>query len=137
MHLTLDNPDSVGAPFAAAFSHVARVDVGGGAILFLSGQVAVDDEGRVVAPGDIVGQTERIFEIIGGLLAAHGASLADVAHIKTFLADLDHLPGFRAVDRRVFAGHRPPASTTVAVRGLVIPDTLVEIEIIAVVRSPQ
>jgi 2-iminobutanoate/2-iminopropanoate deaminase len=135
MHLTLDNPATVGAPFAAAFSHVARVEIGGGAMLFVAGQVAVDDAGEVVAPGDIVGQTDRIFEIIGGLLAAHGASLADVAHIKAFLVSHDDLPGFRAVDRRVFAGGKPPASTTLVVKGLVLPGTLIEIEVIAVVSG--
>jgi enamine deaminase RidA (YjgF/YER057c/UK114 family) len=135
MSLMLDNPEGVGAPFGAAFSHIARVDVGDGAMLFLAGQVAVDDAGEVIAPGDIVGQTERIFEIIGGLLAAHGASFTDVAHVKTFLVDLDDLPGYRSVRRRVFGEGPPPASTTVAVSGLVLPGTLVEIEVIAVVRQ--
>ena len=136
MHLTLDNPESVAAPFAAAFAHVARVDVGGGAMLFIAGQVAVDDDGEVVAPGDIVGQSERIFEILGGLLAAHDASFADVAHVRTFLVDLDDLPGYRSVRRRVFPTN-PPASTTVAVSGLVLPGCLIEVEAVAVVRSPQ
>jgi len=136
MHLTLDNPESVAAPFAAAFSHVARVDIGDGAMLFIAGQVAVDDDGEVVAPGDIVGQSERIFEILGGLLAAHDASFADVAHVRTFLVDLDDLPGYRSVRRRAFPTN-PPASTTVAVSGLVLPGCLIEVEAVAVVRSPQ
>jgi len=45
--MTLDNPESVGAPFGDRFAHVARLDVGGGALLVLSGQVAVDDSGAV------------------------------------------------------------------------------------------
>lgn len=134
MKVTLDNPSAVAAPFAAAFAHVARVDVDGGALLLLSGQVAVDDAGNVVAPGDIVGQTEKVFEIIGGLLAAHGATLADVVHIRTFLTGLDDLPGYRVVRRRLFAD-APPASTTVAVSGLVLPGTLVEVEVTAAVAA--
>ena len=41
MKLTLDNPAGVGAPFGDRFSHVARLDYGDGALLVLSGQVAV------------------------------------------------------------------------------------------------
>jgi 2-iminobutanoate/2-iminopropanoate deaminase len=47
VRVTLDNPPSVSAPFATRFSHVARLDFGGGALLMLSGQAAVDDDGAV------------------------------------------------------------------------------------------
>jgi enamine deaminase RidA (YjgF/YER057c/UK114 family) len=60
--LTLDNPATVAAPFGDRFAHVARVDLpAGGALLVLAGQVAVDDTGTVVAPGDVTVQSERIF----------------------------------------------------------------------------
>ena len=52
MNLTLDNPTTVAAPFGDRFAHVARLDLPGGALLMLSGQVGVDDAGAVVAPGD-------------------------------------------------------------------------------------
>jgi enamine deaminase RidA (YjgF/YER057c/UK114 family) len=76
-----DNPDSVAAPFGDRFAYVARLDVGGGALLMLSGQMA---DGVVVAPGDITAQAERIFEIVGGVLAAHGAGFGDVPHVRRF-----------------------------------------------------
>jgi 2-iminobutanoate/2-iminopropanoate deaminase len=133
--LTLDNPDGVAAPFGDRFSHVARVDLGGGgALLLLSGQVSVDDEGAVVAPGDVRAQSERIFEIIGGLLAAHGASFADVAHIRTYLTNLDDLPGYGEVRRSFFPGTRP-ASTTVQVSRLFLPGIVLEVEVTAVVPA--
>ncbi|MBE1611582.1 hypothetical protein [Actinopolymorpha pittospori] len=59
MQRVLDNPANVSAPFGDRFAHVARVDLEGGALLMLSGQVAVDDSGEVVAPGDITVQSER------------------------------------------------------------------------------
>lgn len=130
MKLTLDNPGTVAAP-AGPYSHVARLDTGGGALLVLSGQVAVDDAGNVVAPGDVVAQSERIFELVGGILAAHGASLADVAHIRTFLTDLDDLPGYASVRRRLFPGV-PPASTTVEVGRLFKPGAVLEVEVTAI-----
>jgi enamine deaminase RidA (YjgF/YER057c/UK114 family) len=131
MKLTLDSPGTVAVP-AGPYSHVARLDTGGGgALLLLSGQIAVDDAGNVVAPGDVVAQSERIFELVGGILAAHGATLVDVAHIRTFLTDLDHLPGYASVRRRLFPGV-PPASTTVEVSRLFAPGAVLEVEVTAV-----
>jgi 2-iminobutanoate/2-iminopropanoate deaminase len=129
--LTLDNPESVPAPYGNRFSNVARVDLGDRALLILSGQVGVDDAGEVIAPGDIQAQTERIFEVIRALLAAHGSSLAEVAHLRTFLTNMDDLPGYGEVRRRYFEGP-PPASTTVEVSRLFLPGVVVEVEVTAV-----
>jgi len=132
MRLSLDNPVSVAAPFGDRFAHVARLDVGDGALLILSGQVAVDDAGAVVAPGEMTAQAERIFEIIGGLLAAHGAGLGDILHLRTFMTDLDDLPAYGAVRRRLFPG-TPPASTTVQAGRLFLPGVVLEVEATAAV----
>ena len=134
MNLTLDNPSAVAAPYGDRFSHVARIDYGTGALLILSGQVAVDDTGAVVAPGDVVAQTERIFELIAGILNAHGASFADVAHIRTFLTDMTDLAGHGQVRRRYFDGP-PPASTAVEVSRLFLPGAVLEVEITAVTTA--
>jgi 2-iminobutanoate/2-iminopropanoate deaminase len=139
MELSLDNPSTVAAPFGDRFAHVARLDLDGGALLMLSGQVAVDDAGNVVAPGDAAAQLERIFEIIGGILAGHGATLADVLHIRTYMTDLDDLPATREVRGRLFpAGGAalPPASTTVEVSRLFMPGLVIEVEVTAAVRRP-
>ena len=134
MKLTLDNPKTVAAPFGDRFAHVARLDLDGGALLMLAGQVAVDDAGEVVAPGDAVAQAERIFEIIRGILAAHGATLADVMHIRTFMTDLADLPAYGAVRRRLFPAD-PPASTTVEVNRLFLAGAVLEVEVTAAVRA--
>jgi enamine deaminase RidA (YjgF/YER057c/UK114 family) len=131
MKLTLDNPRTVAAPFGDRFAHVARLDLPGGALLTLAGQVAVDDDGRVVAPGDAGKQAERIFELIEALLRAHGAGLPDVLHIRTFMTDLGDLPAYGAVRRRLFPGSPPPASTTVQVSGLFLPGAVLEVEVTA------
>jgi len=133
--LTLDNPEGVAAPFGERFAHVARLDIGRGALLVLAGQVGVDDHGEVVGPGDVVAQTERIFEIVGGLLAAHGAAFADVAHIRTFMTDLPgDLAGYGRVRSR-FLGPLRPASTTVEVSRLFLPGAVLEVEVTAVVPA--
>jgi enamine deaminase RidA (YjgF/YER057c/UK114 family) len=135
VRLTLDNPTTVSAPFGARFAHVARLELAGGALLMLSGQVAVDDAGEVVAPGDITAQSERVFELIGGILAAHGATFADVLHIRTFMTNLADLPAYGAVRRRLFPGTPPPASTTVEVNRLFLAGAVLEVEVTAAVRA--
>ncbi|TDO47157.1 enamine deaminase RidA (YjgF/YER057c/UK114 family) [Kribbella sp. VKM Ac-2527] len=139
MKLTLDNPPTVAAPFGDRFAHVARLDVAGGALLVLAGQVAVDDAGEVVAPGDADAQAERIFDIIRDVLAAHGATFADVLHIRTFMTDLDDLPAYGAVRRKHFPASlaTPPASTTVEVSRLFLPGAVLEVEITAAVVANQ
>ncbi|MFE9206343.1 RidA family protein [Micromonospora sp. NPDC007230] len=132
MTVILDNPATVPAPYGDRFAHVARFDLPGGALLVLSGQVGVDDAGAVVAPGDVRAQSERIFELIGGLLAAHGATFADVMHVRTFLTDLGDLAGYGAVRSRYFAGAKP-ASTTVEVSRLFLDGAVLEVEVTAAV----
>lgn len=131
MRLTLDNTATVAAPFGDRFAHLARVDLPGGSLLMLAGQVAVDDDGRVVAPGDAGRQAERIFELISAILTAHGAGLTDVLHIRTFMTDLADLPAYGAVRRRLFPGTPPPASTTVQVGALFLPGAVLEVEVTA------
>ncbi|MFD0818762.1 Rid family hydrolase, partial [Micromonospora zhanjiangensis] len=136
--VTLDNPSTVAAPFGDRFAHVARLDLPGGALLVLAGQVAVDDTGAVVAPGDAGAQAARIFEIIDGVLAAHGATLADVVQIRTYMTNLDDLPAYAAVRRRLFPaapGTVPPTSTTVEVSRLFLPGAVLEVEVTAAVRT--
>jgi enamine deaminase RidA (YjgF/YER057c/UK114 family) len=131
--VSIGNPEGVIAP-AGPYSHVARVDIGDGSLLFLAGQVAVDGAGEVVGADDMTVQAERTFEIIEGLLAAHGASFADVVHIRTFLTDMDRRAEYGAVRARYFPG-TPPASTTVEVSRLFKPGLLIEIEITAAVGT--
>ena len=133
MIVNLDNPQTVPAP-PARYSHLARIDLGGGALLFLAGQLALDASGEVVAPGDVRAQADRIFAVTADLLAAHGGSLADVVHIRTFMTDLGDLPGYAEVRARHFPG-TPPASTTVEVSRLFRDGAVLEVEITAAVPA--
>ncbi|HTJ35461.1 MAG TPA: RidA family protein [Dactylosporangium sp.] len=131
MIVSLDSPAGVTPP-AGPYSHVARVDTGGGSLLFLAGQIAVGDDGAIVGEGDMVAQARRIFDMIGGILEAHGAGFADVVHIRTFVTDLGMLPEYGLVRRELFPGV-PPASTTVEVSRLFRPGALLEVEVTAAI----
>lgn len=56
-----------------------------GNLVFVGGQVAVDEAGLVIAPGDIEVQTREVYRNIGRVLAEAGGSLADVVKITSFL----------------------------------------------------
>ncbi|MGW5878743.1 RidA family protein [Nocardiopsis terrae] len=134
MRKTFDNPAGVPAP-AGPFSHVVRVDVGTGSLLYVAGQVALDDEGNLVGPGDMRAQAERVFEIIGGILGAHGAGFADVVKINSFLTDFDLRSEFAEAYLKCFPETKP-ASTAVEVSKLFKPEALLEVEVVAAVGTP-
>jgi 2-iminobutanoate/2-iminopropanoate deaminase len=99
-------------------------------LLILSGQVAIDDNGDLIAPGDVAAQAERIFELIAGILEADGTTFANVLHIRTFMTNLDDLPAYGRVRRGYLPG-TPPASTTVGVSRLFLPGAVLEVEVTA------
>ncbi|HEX6473244.1 MAG TPA: RidA family protein [Streptosporangiaceae bacterium] len=131
MRKIIDNPAGVPAPPPGRYSHVARLEIGDAVILMLSGQVAVDDDMNVVAPGDMGAQAERIFDIIGTLLAAHGASFADVVNIRSFVTDLSQLAAYAQARAKYLPADELPTSTTVEVSRLFLPGAVLEVEVTA------
>lgn len=101
MNMTLHNPPTVAAPFGDRFPHVARLDLDGGALLMLAGQVAVNDAGEVVNPRRRLRPSRAHLRDHPRDLAAHGAAFADVLHIRTFMTNLDDLPAYGAVRRKL------------------------------------
>jgi enamine deaminase RidA (YjgF/YER057c/UK114 family) len=125
------NPPSVPAP-AGNFSHLVRLEVGDAVLLFLSGEIALDEAGNLVGEGDMARQTEHVYDTIGKILAAAGAGFGDVVKLTTFLTDLGQLEAHREVRLR-YLPDPPPASTLVEVSRLVRPGLLVEVEVVAAV----
>jgi 2-iminobutanoate/2-iminopropanoate deaminase len=134
--ITAADPESVHRP-GGTYSHSVRVDLGAtSALLFISGQVAIDQQGTLVGAGDAGAQAEQAFRNIDTILRAHDATFADVAYIRTFIvADTppDQVERARAVRGR-YLSSPAPASTTVFVAGLISADWLIEIDVIAVLR---
>jgi enamine deaminase RidA (YjgF/YER057c/UK114 family) len=76
-------------------------------------------------------QAEFIMDNITAILAAHGASLADVVNIRTFLTDMGQLSEYGKVRAARFTG-TPPTITTVEVSRLWVPGALLEVEVLAI-----
>jgi 2-iminobutanoate/2-iminopropanoate deaminase len=133
MRATRSNPDTVAAP-VGTYSQAVRVETGDAVWIHVSGQIAIDLEGNLVGPGDLRVQTRQVFENLRAILEAHGATFADVVKIGTYLTTLDDLAGMREV-RSEYLTSEPPASTAVQVAALVVPDALIEIDLVAVVPA--
>ena len=125
------NPAGLSSP--VGYTHI--VTATSGKQLFISGQVALDAEGRLVGRGDLSAQTRQVCENLKTALAAAGGSLADIVKITTYV--VNYQPDDRTVIAEVrnqyFAGTNPPASTLVGVQSLAREVFLIEIEAIAVV----
>jgi enamine deaminase RidA (YjgF/YER057c/UK114 family) len=130
MSFTLLTPKSVHS--TVGYSHAVRL----GDLLFVSGQVSKNEHDETVYVGDAERQTEVVYENLKRVLEESGSGLDMIGKTTVFTTSLEHRPAINRVRERVFGpiGHYP-ASTFVVVSSLAVPEWLVEIEVIAVVRK--
>lgn len=126
----INAPDGV-AP-ATGYTHVVS---GTGRLVAVSGQLALDEEGKLVGAGDAAAQALQVFENLRRCLAAAGADFDDVIKLTYFVTDVAHMPAIRAARDAHLDPARLPASSAVQVAALVGPEFLMEIEALAVVQE--
>ena len=112
------------------FTHAVRA----GDLLFVSGIVAVDAEGRLVGGEDVVAQARQVFRNMRDVLAAAGCAFADVVKVTVYLTNAGDRPSINPVRQEVFGAARP-ASTLVEVSRLAVDGAKVEVECVALVPS--
>ncbi len=101
-----------------------------GNLLFVSGQVALDNDGKIIGIGDAEAQSRHILSRIRAVVQAAGGRMQDVVKITTFLIDPKYYAAFNMVRSEAFTS-APPASSTVIVAGLLRPELLLEVEAVA------
>lgn len=118
-----------GLPTPPGYSYAASTS---GELVLFAGQVSMDADGDVAAPGDFEAQMRQTFVNVALALAVAGCSPADVLKVSYFVVGLDRarLLAVRSERERFFDGHRP-ATTVLGISALFHPDALVEIEVIA------
>jgi enamine deaminase RidA (YjgF/YER057c/UK114 family) len=106
----------------------------GGRTIYVSGQIAHDENDRLVGAGDLRAQAEQCFRNVAAALEGAGASFLDVVKLNLYV--VDYKPEYRALLHEVRARYvskdNPPASTLVGVQALARPGLLIEVEAIAV-----
>ncbi len=105
-----------------------------GDFLFISGQAAIGDDGKIVGVGDFDAQAAKAFRNLDRALRAGGASLAQVVKVTIFLTDMAHSPKIVDLRRQHFSPPYP-ADMIVEVASLYSPDAMIEIEAVAVASA--
>jgi enamine deaminase RidA (YjgF/YER057c/UK114 family) len=75
-----------------------------------------------------------VFKNLEAALTAAGAKFSDVVKMNSYITDMSRIQAVRDVRARYFKDALP-ASTFVQVAGLVRPDLLLEIEVVAVLPA--
>lgn len=100
-----------------------------GSLLFVSGQVPIDPATGNLVDGDIAAQTRRVFQNIGEILKAGGASFDHVVRTTVFLADMNDFAAMNDVYGTFFSSPFPARATVQVSR---LPkDARIEIDVIA------
>jgi 2-iminobutanoate/2-iminopropanoate deaminase len=103
-----------------------------GDLVFVSGQAAVDDEGRIVGEGDFGAQARHAVGNLERVLLAAGSSLAQVIKVTILVTDMSYFPEVVELRGEVFTPPYP-ADTICEVRALAYPELMFEIEAVALV----
>lgn len=126
------NPASAG-PTPPRFSQVVRW----GNIVWLSGQQARDESGNIVGPGDAEAQARQIFRRLENILKELGGDLNSIVKTVTYVVGRENIAARgKVLDELREAGiiKNLPASTVVLVSGFVAPESLMEMDCIAVIE---
>jgi reactive intermediate/imine deaminase len=103
-------------------------------LIYVSGQVAVDEAGALVGKGDAAKQAEQVFKNIHRILTACGATIPDIVKLNWYFRNMGDRAAIGSVRDKFLGGHRP-ASTAVEVSRLVHEDWLIEVDCVAAVRG--
>ena len=112
-----------------AFSNGVRIDAG--PLLFISGQIAFDENRTLVGKGDMKAQTRQVLKNIKAVLDWAGATPKDIVKVTVFVKDISKFREIHDARLEFFHPDHLPASTMVEVSKFVHPDALIEIEAVA------
>jgi 2-iminobutanoate/2-iminopropanoate deaminase len=99
--------------------------------LYVSGSLAADANGRLVAPGDMAGQMRAAYTNISHTLSANGASFENVVKENIYTTDMDAMLKASDVRLQFYDKERLPAASWVQVQRLIDPGFLVQIDVVA------
>lgn len=114
-----------------AYSQAIKYDLGSAEIIFITGQIAKDQDGKVVGIGNIEKQTEYIFERIKTILEETGATIDDLVKVTIYLVKMEEFEKVSAV-RNKYLKKSKPAATTIGITATVSKGCDIEIDAIAI-----
>ena len=116
-------------------AYSSAVTVRPGRLMFIAGQVAVDENGEMVGKGDFPAQVRQVFHNLEQVLASAGATFQNVVQFTTYLTRAQDIEGLIATRREVFARAYPEGdyapNTLLIINRPVGEEFLLEVEAIA------
>ncbi|HYM04750.1 MAG TPA: RidA family protein [Stellaceae bacterium] len=128
--ITFINPSELAPP--PGYANV--VEVRGGRLIYIAGQVATDRHGDLVGKGEFEVQADQAFRNIGAALAAVGCTPRHLVKLTVFVRDMSQIASYRRARDRFLGSTMPramPAITLVEVSRLFAEEFLIEIEAVA------
>jgi 2-iminobutanoate/2-iminopropanoate deaminase len=129
------NPTEVATP--KGYSNTVQVDLGTCKMILIAGQVAFDNKGNLVGPGDFGKQAEQVFTNIKNIIESAGGTIDNVVKLNFYILDVNQLPTLRSVRDKFVNTKNPPVSTLVQVSKLFRDDVLIEIETTAIIPKKK
>jgi len=127
------NPENMAKP--RGYSHAISV-TGNHRTIYIGGQNAIDENGKLVGKKNLRRQTEQILTNIDKIMRSVGGNLENVVKFNIHLLQGQNpLEGFQAFQEKWNDKENFPTVTALFVAGLGNPDWLVEIDAIAVVQE--
>ncbi len=113
-----------------ARSYYNHVKVRPGMPVFPTGQVAWDEDGKVVGIGDMKKQVAQVYANIDKLLAGLGVGRDTIVKTITYVTDLALVAEIHPIREQFFAGLELPGSTLFQISALAETELMLEIEVI-------
>jgi 2-iminobutanoate/2-iminopropanoate deaminase len=110
-----------------------------GKMIFLAGVGAEDENGgrgAIRHLGDFDGQCRYAYDKIKRLLAAQGASVADIVKVVTYVTDIRNQAQAGKCRAEALGGAPPPVHTFLNINQLAWPGMMVEVDVIAITKEP-
>ena len=121
------------------FSEAVTVTgLGNARMVYLAGVGAEDENGprgNIRYPGDFLGQCDYAYDKIKRVLALHGASLADVVKVTTYMTDLRYRLTMGKCIGENWGGVTFPVHTLIGVAALAFPEMIIEVDATAIVTA--
>jgi 2-iminobutanoate/2-iminopropanoate deaminase len=104
-----------------------------GNTIYISGQVAVDDNRQLVGVGDFPAQVRQVMANIKRILEAGGSGLDKIVHTTTYVTDIENARQHWIALKREYFTFPYPAGTFVEISRLASKEALIEVDVVAIV----
>ncbi|WP_417450300.1 RidA family protein [Kordiimonas sp.] len=135
MNREIINPASMYETVQFGFSHAVASSAA--KTIHCAGQVAWDKDHNLVGEDDLAVQCDQVFKNLKEVLAAAGATPADVVRMRTYVVDYspDKLDVVGPAIAAFYGDSMPAANTLLGVAALAMPGFLIEVEVTAMIAA--